>query len=350
MVRMALGAARYRLTGHRVPLHAMIAVTHRCNALCSYCAVPLRKVDEMQTHEIVGLLDHLASIGTIRVTLSGGEPLTRPDIDVIVQRCNDLGMWVALESNGYAVPEKLSTISRLQQLTLGLDGRPAHHNLLREPGGHDRVMSAIALGRGQGVDVWTLTVLTKENLGDIEYILDLADKFDFTPAFQILQSGPLFGAAAERHRPDHDACRKALRTLVEALLAGRRLGISEKTLRYLLTWEDFRQSVSLPPHEDLNCMAGQLYCAIDADGTVHPCPLQFGQDGADAATPPAVNFRKVGFDAAFEQLRDNACKACSSSTLTEHNYLYNLNLPTVFSWLRSGRWQGYTIPPMRGAA
>jgi MoaA/NifB/PqqE/SkfB family radical SAM enzyme len=112
------------------------------------------------------------------------------------------------------------------------------------------------------------------------------------------------------------------------------VGISEKTLKFLLTWQDFRQATSIPPHEDLHCMAGQLYCAIDSDGMVAPCPLQLGFWAGERACGDAL---EAGFNTAFENLRDNPCKACTSSALTEYNFLYNLNLPSLVEWLHTTR-------------
>jgi hypothetical protein len=61
---------------------------------------------------------------------------------------------------------------------------------------------------------------------------------------------------------------------------------------------------------------------------VSPCPLLAGRF-------PGKNVRDHGIDAAFDALRDNACRACTSTALTEYNYLYNLNAPAVFERLKA---------------
>lgn len=332
LVKMGLAAARYRLTGHRVPLHVMMTVTHKCNALCSTCGVPMKHVQELDTQEWVGLIDHLAHLGTTRASIGGGEPLTRADIGVILDRCRAHGIWTSLETNGHLVPSRISALRNLQQLVLSLDGRPAAHDALREHGSHAKVLEALKVAKAHGLEVWTLTVLNRRNLGDVDYILDLAEEHGFVANFQVLltDSGP-YGRTGERLRPSQAETQRVMRQLLEARLQGRPVGLSEKSLRYLLTWEDYRRATSVPPHEDLHCLAGQLYCAVDADGTVYPCSLT-------SSTFPGRNIREVGFDKAFEALRDNPCRACTSSALTETNYLYNLNLPALVEWARSARW------------
>ena len=56
--------------------------------------------------------------------------------------------------------------------------------------------------------------------------------------------------------------------------------------------------------------------------------------------------REHGFGAAFDALRDNPCRACTSTALTEYNYLYNLNAPTLLEWVKTLRPQG---GPEKGA-
>lgn len=337
LAKMAAGAARYRVSGHRLPLHVQYAVTRRCNTLCSHCAIPLGARAELGTDEAVALLDHLARIGTVRVTITGGEPLVRPDIGVLIDRCADHGLWTTLETNGARVPEQLERLRRLRQLVLPLDGAQAAHDQLRGPGSYDEVIAALEATRKPGrapLDVWTTTLLHRDNLDQVGHVLDLADRYQFTAMFQVLQSeGTPFGKAAAAWVARPEAVRKALRVLLEAKLAGRRVGMTEKTLRYLLSWEDTQRAWTVSPQEDLHCLAGQLYCTIDADGRVYPCTLHLGRGES------AKSVRSDGFEAAFDTLKSHACRACNNTALTEYNYLYNLNFATLYEWARSGRWR-----------
>ncbi|MFZ5480435.1 MAG: radical SAM/SPASM domain-containing protein [Myxococcota bacterium] len=332
VLRSGVGAARYRLTGHRIPLSVHLTVTRRCDALCATCAVPLTRARELDTREWIGVIDALARAGTVRVGFGGGEPLVRDDLPVLIDRCAEHRMWTTLETNGHRYPARAGELGRLHRLVIALDGDRAAHDENREPGAYDKATAAIAVASERGTDLHTVTTLTRHNLGDVGHVLDLADRWGFVADFTPL--GPLLphaGARALAAPPDE--LRKALRGLLEAKLAGRRVGNTEKSLRYLLTWPDFAVSASTTPHEDLHCLAGQLYCAVDADGGVAPCPLLHGRFAAR-------NVRGGGFAAAFEVLRDNACKACTSTPLAEYNYLYNLNGPAVFerckSLLRAG--------------
>lgn len=329
LTRTGLGAVRYRLSGHRMPLAVTLIVTRRCNALCRACALPLQPREELDTAGWIQVIDDLARLGTVRVGLTGGEPLLRPDLGTLVDRCSSLGMWTTLETNGYLYPERRGELGTLGRVMFSLDGPEAVHDRVREPGAFRKVRRALEAAAEEGADRWTITTLSRENLDQVGWVLDEAERFGCVPTFQLLSTAPAVAPrSARRLVPEPAALKKALRTLLEARAAGRRVGVSEKSLRYLLTWEDFAVSYSCEPQEDLHCMAGQLHCAVDADGTVLPCPTLAGLYPGRRATT-------AGFAAAFEVLRDNVCKSCTSTPLTEYNFLYNLNGPALWEWGRT---------------
>ena len=70
--RGVIGALRYRLTGHRMPLALTARVTWRCDALCSGCGMPNSSKPELTTAEWVTVLDDAARLGCVRVCFTGG--------------------------------------------------------------------------------------------------------------------------------------------------------------------------------------------------------------------------------------------------------------------------------------
>lgn len=330
MVRSGVGAARFRLTGHRMPLNVHLGVTRRCDALCSYCAVPISDHKrELETRELLQLVDELAEQGAVSVALSGGEPLVREDLGLVVDRLAEHRIWTVLETNGHLYPARAEELKRLDRLVVALDGPEDAHDANREPGSWKKAMAAIVEAKRRGVDVRTVTTITRHNVDSLETVLDLAEKHGFVADFQVLQRGSILSRAqADRIAPSTDACKRALRRLVDARAAGRPVGPTEKYFQYLLTWDDYASPTTQAPKEDLHCLAGQLYCAIDADGSLAACPLLSGRAGGP-------NVRQGGFAKAFEALREGSCKACTSTALTEYNYLFNLNAPTVLERLRT---------------
>lgn len=340
-VRSFVAAARYRLTGHRAPLAAHISVTTRCDALCTYCAIPLRKTKELDTQELVELVDGFARRGVVRVSLGGGEPLVRDDIGILVERCADHGMFCQLETNGYRYPARAHELDRVGELVLSYDGEERAHDLNREPGSWEQARAALRLARARGVPVRLRATLTRHNIDQVEHVIATAEAHDALADFQILQHAPLLAEPlAKDLAAPPEALRAALRRVLEARQAGRPVSNTEKSLRYLLSWEDFGTPTARAPHEDLHCLAGQLYVAVDADGTMNPCALWSGRF-------PGRSVRG-GLDGALEAVRDNPCRACTCATLAEYNFLYNLNGPALVERLCAPEGRPFRTPRKDG--
>ncbi len=327
LVKSAAGAARFRLTGRRVPLSVTLVLTHRCNTSCAPCGVPLQVRPELDASEWLALVDHLARLGTTRVVLTGGEPLLRPDLAAIVDRCAEHGMWTVLETNGHDLPGQLSQLRRLDRLMIPLHGPKAVHDAIVEPGAFDKSVAAIRAAREAGMEVGTVTLLARSTLVSVGWVLDFADQHGTEAAFQLqARRGWVASRGARRELAEDDALRRTLRFLLEARMAGRRVAMTEKLLRSLLTWPDLREPFLEVDHEDVRCMAGQTFCAIGPDGLVSACLPRSGG---------TLNVRESGFDAAFAALRDGACRSCIDTPCAEANFLYNLNTPVVLELARA---------------
>jgi pyrroloquinoline quinone biosynthesis protein E len=83
---------------------ALIAeVTHRCPLHCVYCSNPLemqRRIDELTTEQWSSIFDQAAKLGVMMLSLTGGEPLARPDIRDLVAAGHDAGLYVNLITSG----------------------------------------------------------------------------------------------------------------------------------------------------------------------------------------------------------------------------------------------------------
>jgi len=87
-----------------------VSVTDRCNFRCPYCMPKARfgpghrflpRPDTLEVDEIVRLVQVFISLGVVKLRLTGGEPLLRPDLCEIVSRAAALGLPdLALTTNG----------------------------------------------------------------------------------------------------------------------------------------------------------------------------------------------------------------------------------------------------------
>jgi MoaA/NifB/PqqE/SkfB family radical SAM enzyme len=88
------------LASPRRPLLVQLVVTRRCNLSCGYCSDAT--TCRAGTVEVLEQrIDHIAKLGTLVLTLTGGEPLLHPKLDHLIARAVSHGMVVTTISNGY---------------------------------------------------------------------------------------------------------------------------------------------------------------------------------------------------------------------------------------------------------
>ena len=91
------------LASPRRPLLVQLVVTRRCNLACGYCEEYDDVSPPVDTPLLERRIDHAGTLGTLVLTLTGGEPLLHPKLDALVARVVERGMVCTLISNGYAL-------------------------------------------------------------------------------------------------------------------------------------------------------------------------------------------------------------------------------------------------------
>jgi GTP 3',8-cyclase len=107
-----------------------ISVTDRCNLRCQYCMpepeyVWLPRENILNFEEITTLADAFADEGVSRIRLTGGEPLLRRDLHVLVERLASGSAIedLALTTNGILLKANAAVLKRagLHRITVSLD-------------------------------------------------------------------------------------------------------------------------------------------------------------------------------------------------------------------------------------
>jgi len=324
IARMGWSCAGANLLGRRLPLNVMLSVTNRCLSRCSYCNIPNRNQSELTTSQIFSLIDQISAMGCQRLGIWGGEPLIREDIGQIIDYAKQKELFVTLDSNGYLVPQKIKILARLDHLVLALDGPKQVHDANREPGSFEKTMAAISASAGK-IPLWTITVLTRNNVDKIDFLLDRAREFGFFATFQIPHHNNVLAPDCGGLLAADDAYRRCILKIIHEKKKGAPVASTFHYLHHILRWPDY-QEASLCKSNGSKCWAGKLYCNVDTDGSVYPCSLLVGKT-------PSLNFLHTGFKKAFTGLGQNYCSTCLASCFTEYNSLFSLNVPVIMDWL-----------------
>jgi cyclic pyranopterin phosphate synthase len=161
------------------PLRSLrISVTDKCNLRCRYCMpeeeyVWLGKEEILSFEEIAELTGIFTGLGVDRIRLTGGEPLLRRELDVLVRllcensRIHDL----AMTTNGVLLDRFARSLREagLQRVTVSLDTlRPERFRALTRRDEHDRVLAGIAAAREAGFGRLKLNTVVMRGFNDDE--------------------------------------------------------------------------------------------------------------------------------------------------------------------------------------
>lgn len=92
-----------------IPIEISIDLTHHCNFRCQHCYIPdFSAPDLLTTERMFSLLEELAEMGTLFLTLTGGEMFLRKDWYEIGCRARDLGFKLRLFSNGSTITDEVA--------------------------------------------------------------------------------------------------------------------------------------------------------------------------------------------------------------------------------------------------
>jgi radical SAM protein with 4Fe4S-binding SPASM domain len=166
---------------HGVPLSVHFDLTYRCNERCEHCYLEHEGPDELTTAEIRALLDQLAEAGVFFLTISGGEPLLRPDCFEIITHARSLGFHVKLKTNALLIREREAALLRelnVDQIQVSVySHRPEIHDAITKVRGSlRRTLAAIRRLRLYGLRVTIANVLMRSNHQDREGVRLLAQE------------------------------------------------------------------------------------------------------------------------------------------------------------------------------
>jgi len=250
---------------NNIPLHVMLELTNGCNLRCRHCYIGVRsRRGELALDEFKPVLDQLVETGSLFLTFSGGEPLTRKDFFQIAAYAREKEFSFNLFSNGTLITPRVA--GRLQELCPErveislLGGKAATHDgITQVPGSFDRALRGARLLVEKGIRVQLKTTWMRENIEEAEQIVSLVR--DVGASFR--------SAALVIYRRDGSAEPTSLRATTEQLQAGARRSYDRNPGQPV-------PPAPLPLTEEQKrttnpCGAGQASCRIDALGNVYPC-------------------------------------------------------------------------------
>ncbi len=173
-------------------IHCNLQVTYRCNLKCQICDFwksSHAAEEELSLDDIRLIGKKLNRLGTLIVSLAGGEPLMREDLHDIIRILNEENHFPILITNGWFVDDTVAKeILRagLQEISVSVDyADPKKHDAQRgREGSWVRAVKALELLNKNRPDrrnrIHMITVLMDDNLADVEPLIKLSKELGVT--------------------------------------------------------------------------------------------------------------------------------------------------------------------------
>jgi len=169
-----------------------ISLIERCNLKCTYCmpeeGIPLSPRNHLMSYEeIYTIAKTFVKHGVTKIRLTGGEPLIRKDIHVILKKLSSLGVELSITTNAVLVHKYIDALkdSGIKSINVSLDtlNREKFSQITRR-NEFERVYQNILLLIREGFQVKINSVLIKDfNEDEIIDFIELTKKHPITIRF-----------------------------------------------------------------------------------------------------------------------------------------------------------------------
>ena len=319
-------ALHRRSASERFPIAAGFELTHRCNLACVHCYVNLDANDraaqqrELSTDEWKRVVDQTADAGVLYLTLTGGEPLLRPDFcEILRVRARSRLRHDRLHQRDHSITERHLELWRRcppRSLEITQYGwtRETYDAVTDAGAQYDRFQRGLERVRDVGVTVTLKAMALRANVHELSQISAFAKRENLDFRYDAILS------------PRIDGGRKPL---AQRLTPAEVAAIDSVEDAQTSKFADYCRTAGEHPPDDrrYRCGAGVNTLLVDPYGKMHVCELS-RRPGWDVLRDGLQR----GFDEAFTAIRaekredvsgcgscaaDRACSNCTGMSELE---------------------------------
>ena len=297
------------------PLWLLAELTYACPLQCPYCSNPVdfaRIKNELDTDAWIRVLREARALGAAQLGFSGGEPLIRRDLEVLVEEGRRLGYYTNLITSGVGMDaDRVRRLSDAGLDHIQLSIQASNSELNDRIAGSGSFEHKIAMAREIKANSFPMVlnfVVHRDNIDYMKEMLELA--IDLEADYVELANAQYYGWALvnrDRLLPTRDQIARA-QAVAEDYQQRQSGGMK---IYYVVP--DYYE------HRPKACMDGwgKVFLSIAPDGTALPCQAARNLPGIDY---PNVRDKDVEWiwkeSPAFNRYRGEAwmkepCRSCS---------------------------------------
>ena len=300
------------------PLWLLFELTYRCPLHCVFCYNPTdftRTGTELTTEDWIRVLREARALGSVQLGLSGGEPLVRDDLELIVAEAHTLGFYTNLITSGVGLTEaRLQVLKRggLDHIQLSFQDSTREMNDFLSSTRTFELKSKVAkLIKQYDYPMVLNVVLHRLNIDHVEEILHMAEQMG---ADYVELANTQYYGWASRNRDQLLPSREQLRRAEE--VTNRFRDQVGQRIRVFFVVPDYFERRPKPCMNGL----GSIFLTVTPDGTALPCHAARMLPGIDFPNVRSSSVASVWYDSpGFNHFRGDSwmkepCRSCPEKT------------------------------------
>ena len=259
-----------RTEAQRLPLMGMLEITSRCNLRCVHCYLGpqeeqhKKRAAEMSTSEVTAMIDQMADAGTLYLTITGGDPMMRPDFPDIFRHAKMRGLLVTVFCDGVLVTDRIIELFRelppsLVEVSIYGATAETYERITQVPGSFPKFLAGIGRLRAAGLRLGLKSVLMTLNQHEMLTMEQMAQEW----GLKFRYDSAIFPCLPNRSA-------EPMNLRVDPAQAVALEMANPKRLRAMADYFETRQNVPGAP-ELYQCGAGLTSFYVDPFGDVSPC-------------------------------------------------------------------------------
>ncbi|MEY4729743.1 MAG: hypothetical protein RL020_901 [Pseudomonadota bacterium] len=300
------------------PLWLLAEVTYKCPLHCVFCSNPVDYAHydgELTTEEWVRVLREGRAMGAAQLGLSGGEPLMRDDLEIIVGEARKLGYYSNLITSGIGLNEKRIAKFKengLDHIQLSFQDSTRELNDFLSSTKTFELKSKVAkLIKQYDYPMVLNVVLHRMNIDHVKEILEMAESME--AEYVELANTQYYGWAMlnrDHLLPSREQIQRAEQTVNEF-----RQRIGDKMKIYFVVPDYYETR----PKACMNGW-GSVFITVTADGMVLPCHEARMLPGITFPNVRDADMKSIWYDSqAFNEYRGDSwmkepCRSCPEKT------------------------------------
>ncbi len=296
------------------PLWLLCELTYRCPLHCVFCYNPVNfdsVNNELDTDGWLRVLNESRALGSVQCGFSGGEPLLRDDLEVLVAEAHKLGFYTNLLTSGVGLTE--SRMSKLKQAGLDhvqlsfQDSTKELNDFLSHTKTFDLKHKVAKIIADHEIPMVLNCVIHRLNIDYIENIIEMAIELG-AEALELANTQFYSWAKVNQEHllPSRDQLERAERITNEY-----REKYADK-LRIIFVVPDYYET---RPKKCMNGW-GNVFLTISPDGTALPCHTAAMLPGADFPSVAEHSIEEIWYNSeGFNRFRGDSwmkepCRSC----------------------------------------